>query len=100
MTLLEEEVEEEDKEDEEDEQEGGSRKGDQAGEEEDVGRERVDMTNFKTNEEGNKDRSESFGCRSSMNIRTCEKPLFPTPIYSSKMSRNPKCRKISTIGSA
>jgi len=90
MTLSEEEVEEEeeDEEDLEDEQEGGSVKGDRAGEEEEVGCERVDMNNLEMDEERNKDRLDSFGCRNSMNIRTRERSLFSTPIYNPKMSRN------------
>ena len=56
------------------------------------------MTNLKTNEEVREDCSDSFGCRSSMNIRTREKPLFPTPIYSLKMSQNLKRHKILTVG--
>jgi len=99
MTFLEEEV-EEDEEDDEDEQEGGSGRRDRAGEEGDVGREWVDMTNLKTNDECSKDRLEPFECRSSMNIRTREEPLFQAPIYSPKTSRNPKRHKISTVGSS
>ena len=100
MTLSEEEVDEEDEKDEEDEQEGGSGRWDRAGEEEDVGREWVDMTNLKTNEECNKDRSEPFQYWRLVSIRTREKSLFPAPIYSLKTSQNPKCHKILTIGSA
>ena len=80
----------EEEEDEEDIQEGGSGRGDRAVEEEEVGCERVDMTNLNTNEECSKDHSDLFGYRSSMNIRTREKPLFPAPIYSPKMSWKPK----------
>ena len=90
---------EEDEEEEEDEQEGGTGRRDRAGEK-DVGREWVDTTNLKTNEECNKDCSETFGCRNSMDIRTREKPRFPALIYNSKMSWNPKHHKISTVGSA
>jgi len=95
---LEEEVEEEDEEDEEDKEEGGSTKGDRTREEE--GCERVDMTNLKTNEKGSEDCSDPFGCRSSMDIRMRKESVFPTPIYSPKMSQKSKCHKISIVGPA
>jgi len=57
------------------------------------------MTNLKMDEKWSTNRSDSLGYRSSMNIRTREKPLFPTLIYSPKMSQNPNRHKISTVRS-
>jgi len=96
--ILDEEVEEE--EDEDDEQEWGSRRGDRAGEEEEVGRAWVDMTNLETNDKSNKDRSDALGCRNSINDKkTCKRPLFAATIYIPKMSRKPNGHKISTVRS-
>jgi len=96
---LDEEVKEEE-DDDDDEQEWGSGRGDRAGEEEEVGWEWVDMTNLGTDDDSSKDHSDALGCRNSINIKMCKRPLLPTHIYSPRTSRKPKRHKISTVRSA